>query len=235
MTSKFMRISLAVAVFAISALAQTSSATTPSGSSALPAAPSSAPAAAPTTGTRLGTININEAIFGSNEGRRDIDALQKKFEPKQSELKSQSDELDALKKQLNDQGPKLNEDAVANLRKQIESKQKLFDRSVQDAQEDFRGQQQEIMSRILSKMAPMIVKYAQESGLGMIVDTSTQWPQSPILWAGENVDITKAIIDSYNTQSGVAAPPTTGSTAPKAPARPATGTTPKPSTSTPPK
>jgi outer membrane protein len=198
----------------------------------MPAAPS---AGAPTTGTKLGTININEAIFGSNEGRRDIDALQKKFEPKQNELKSQSDELDALKKQLNDTASKLNDDAVANLRKQIESKQKLFDRSVQDAQEDFRGQQQEIMSRILSKMAPMIVKYAQESGLGMIVDTSTQWPQSPILWAGENVDITKAIVEAYNTQSGVAAPPTTGSTAPKAPAKPATGTTPKPSTSTQPK
>jgi outer membrane protein len=239
MTSKLMRISLAVAVFfAISALAQTSSATTPSGSSTLPAAPS---AAAPTTatgaGTKVGTININEAIFGSNEGRRDVDALQKKFEPKQNELKSQSDELEALKKQMNDQGAKLNEDALGNLRKQIESKQKLFDRAVQDAQEDFRSQQQEIMSRILQKMAPMIVKYAQDGGLGMIVDTSTQWPQSPILWAGENVDITKAIVDAYNTQSGVAAPPSTGAAAPKAPARPSTGagTSPRPNSTTPPK
>src|SRR5262249_52959190 len=154
--------------------------------------PAANPPVATGTGTRVGTINITEAIFGSNEGRRDMEGLQKKFEPKQNELKQQNDELDGLKKQMTTQQDKLNDDAKENLRKQIESKQKLFDRSVQDAQEDFRNQQQEIMSKVLKSMAPMIVKYAQESGLGMIVDTSTQWPQSPILWAGENVDITKA-------------------------------------------
>jgi outer membrane protein len=227
MKSTFLRISLAAAVFfAISALAQTSSAATPSGPSATPATTSPI---ATGTGTRVGTININEAIFGSNEGRRDMEGLQKKFEPKQSELKNQSDELDALKKQMTTQQDKLNEDALANLRRQIETKQKTFDRAVQDAQEDFRGQQQEIMSRVLQKMAPMIVKYAQDNGMGMIVDTSTTWPQSPILWAGENVDITKTIVDSYNVQSGVPAPAAgAGGKAPTS--RPPTGTSgpPKP-------
>jgi outer membrane protein len=222
MTSKFLRLFLAVAVLlAISALAQTSSAATPSGASA---APATTPVQTAGTGTRIGTINITEAIFRSNEGGRDLEALNKKFEPKQSELKSQNDELDGLKKQLNTQGDKLSEDALATLRKQIETKQKLFDRAMQDAQEDFRSQQQEIMSKVLQKMAPMIVKYAQDNGLGMIVDTSTQWPQSPILWAGENVDITKAIVDAYNAQSGVPAPASSG-TAPKPAA-------PKPATST---
>ena len=150
----------------------------------------------------MGTINIEGAIFGSNEGRRDLEALQKKFEPKQSELKGQNDELEGLKKQLTTQQDKLNEEALANLKKQIESKQKLFDRAVQDAQEDFGNQQQEIAGRILQKMAPTIVKYAQENGFGMIIDTSKPWPQSPVVMAGEGVDITKPVVDIYNTQSG---------------------------------
>ena len=135
-----------------------------------------------------------------------MEALQKKFEPKQAELKSQNDELEALKKQLNTQEDKLNEDALANLKKQIESKQKTFDRTVQDAQEEFGNQQQDIASRILQKMAPMIVKYSQENGFGMIVDTSKPWPQSNVLWWGEAVDITKPVVEAYNVQSGVAAP-----------------------------
>jgi len=162
------------------------------------------------TGSKVGAINIEGAIFGSNEGQKEVQVLQKKFEPKQSELKQQNDELESLKKQLNTQGEKLNEDAAANLKKQIETKQKSFDRSVQDAQEEFGSQQQEIAGKILQKMAPMIMKYAQENGFGMIVDTSKPWPQSPILVAGEGVDITKAVIDMYNTQSGVAAPASTG-------------------------
>jgi len=209
MTSKFMRLFLAVAAFlAISALAQTGSAATPAGSSSASAA---APAAtAPTTGsgtgTRVGTINIEGAIFGTNEGRRDFEALQKKLEPKQNELKSQNDELESLQKQLQTQGDKLNQDARDSLVKQIETKKKSLERAVQDFQEDGQNQGKEIFSRILQKMAPTIVKYAQDNGYSLIVDTSNQWPQSQVLWSGEGVDITKAIVDAYNVSSGVAAP-----------------------------
>ena len=231
MKSKFLSILLAVAVtLPFSAFAQTPGTATPSSPGGITPAPvPSAPSQTmgPITGTKVGAINIEGAIFGCNEGRREMDALQKKYEPKQAELKNQNDELDALKKQLDTQGPKLNEDAAANLKKQIESKQKLFDRAVQDAQEEVGGQQQEIASRILSKMAPIIVKYAQENGYGMIIDTSKQWPQSPVLLAGEGVDITKAVVDNYNAQSGVPAPTSAGAAVKPAAPRPA-ATTPKP-------
>lgn len=218
MKSKLFCVLLAgAATFTFSALAQTGSATTPSTSASTPGA--STPAGAPIsmTGTKVGAINIEGAIFGSNEGQKEIQSLQKKFEPKQAELKQQNDELDQLKKQLNTQQEKLNEEALANLKKQIETKQKSFDRSMQDAQEEFGSQQQDIAGKILQKMAPVIMKYAQENGFGMIVDTSKPWPQSPILVAGEGVDITKPVVDLYNTQSGVAAPAAPSSTKPAAP------------------
>jgi outer membrane protein len=228
MTSKFLRLLLAVAVlFAISALAQTSSAATPSGSPA--ATPPAATGPTGGTGTRVGTINIEQAIFGSNEGQRDFEALGKKLEPKRNELKAQSDELDALKKQLSTQGDKLNPDALASLQKQIETKQKSLERAGQDFQEEAGNQQNDIAQRVLQKMAPMIVKYAQDNGFGMIVDTTKPWPQSPVLWYGEAVDITKPIVDAYNAQSGVPAPAPTGAAAKPAAPKPAgTGTTPKP-------
>jgi outer membrane protein len=94
---------------------------------------------------------------------------------------------------------------------------------VQDAQEDFGNQQQEIASRILQKLAPMIVKYSQANGFAVMVDTSKPWPQSPVLWWGESVDITKAVVDAYNVQSGVPAPaPSAGANKPAAP-RPGAG------------
>lgn len=231
MTSKFFRSLLAVAVISmISAWAQTAGAAAPSDPAALPAAPSAAPANAPIatgTGSKIGTINIEQAVLGTNEGQRDFQALQKKLDPKQAELKSQNDELESLQKQLQTQDGKLNEEARATLVKQIETKKKSFDRAVQDAQEDAQNQQKEIFQRILQKMAPVIVKHAQESGYAMIVDTSNPWPQSPVLWYdGEKSDITKVVVDLYNTQSGVPAPAATGATAPK-PAVPKT-TTPKP-------
>ena len=153
-----------------------------------PAAAAETPAA--TGSGRVGTINIEEAIFASNEGQRDFEALSKKLEPKQTELKSLNDEVESLKKQLNND--KLAEDARGNLVKQIEQKQKSLERSVQDARDDAQAQQNEIAQRILQKMAPVIVNYAQTTGFGMIVDTSNAWPQGPVLWAAPQVDITRA-------------------------------------------
>lgn len=236
-TSKLTRVTVAVLFgLSLAAFAQTDSA---AGAAAAPNAPSAAAAAPKATGTKVGTINIEQAIFASNEGRRDFDILAKKFEPKQNELKGLADEIDSLKKQLSAQQDKLNEESRDKLVKQIETKQKSFDRATQDAQEDFQSQQGEIGNKVLTKMAPLIVKYAGETGYGMILDTSQQWPRGPVIWYGPAVDITQPIVEAYNAQSGVPAP-AAGST----PARPVKPTTPaakpaaptaKPPASTPPK
>lgn len=231
-------------VFGLSlfALAQADAAAgSPAAAATTPNAPSAAAAtAAKATGTKVGTINIEQAIFASNEGRRDFDVLSKKFEPKQNELKGLADELDSLQKQLSAQQDKLNEESRDKLVKQIETKKKNSDRAVQDAQEDYQNQQGEIGNKILTKMAPLIVKYASENGYGMILDTSQQWPRGPVIWYGPAVDITQPIVEAYNVQSGVAAP-AAGSVAPK-PVRPGTspGSKPaapatKPPATTPPK
>jgi outer membrane protein len=238
----------AAVLFSAAAFAQTTGAS-PSSSSPLPAAPSAASDPSPAittnaTGSKIGAINVEQAIFGSNEGQRDLDALSKKFEPKSNELKTQNDEIDSLKKQLTTQGDKLNEEAKANLQRQVDQKQKALERSAQDAREDFQNQQQEIAQRILQKMAPLIVKYASDNGFGMIIDTSgnNQWPQGPVLWHGPSLDITKAIVDSYNVQSGVAPPAPGSKPAGATGARPGSGTsrptapaTSKPAPTTPPK
>jgi outer membrane protein len=233
MTSKFLRSFLAIAVLSM-ILGLTISAFAQTGGTGAASAPATAATTTPTpsvTGTKLGTINIQEAVIGSNEGQRDFGALSKKLEPKQTELKAQNDELEALQKQLQTQQDKLNEDARATLVKQIETKKKSFDRSVQDAQEDAQNQQKEIFQRILQKMAPVIVKHAQEGGFAMVLDTSNPWPQSPLLWADPGVDITRAVVDIYNAQSGVPAPVPAGGAAPK-PATPKPAA-PKPTAPTP--
>jgi outer membrane protein len=132
-----------------------------------------------------------------------------------------------LKKQLNTQGEKLNEESRATLVKQIEQKQKSLERAVQDARDDAQGQQNEIAQRILQKMGPMLVKYAADNGFGVIIDTSNPWPNGPVLWAGPAVDITRSVVELYNAQSGVPAP-----AAKPAGARPTTPAT-KPATSAP--
>jgi outer membrane protein len=237
MTSKFARFFMpAVLAASVAAVAQ---------NAALPAAPSAAannaaaPVATNATGTRMGTINVEQAIFATNEGQRDFEVLSKKLEPKQNELKGLNDDVEALKKQLSAQGDKLNDDSRGTLVKQIEQKQKSLERQVTDARDDAQNQQNEIAQRILQKMGPMLVKYAAENGFGLIIDTSNPWPNGPVLWAGPAVDITKSVVDLYNAQSGVAAPARPAAARPTTPGATRPTTTPpataKPQATTPPK
>jgi outer membrane protein len=219
----------------------------------------SAPAASPTTpsstvnplanatGTKIAVIDMQGAIAGSNEGQRDLEALAKKFEPRRVELQKLNTDIEDSKKQLNVQGDKMSPDAHEALVKSIETKQKTLQRSAEDAQNEFQQQQNEIAQRILQKMAPVLTKYVADNNYGLILDASAPWPQGPVILATPPMDITKAVVDAYNAQSGVPAParttPSTGAaakptvTTPGAvkPTTTPAATTTKPATTTPPK
>src|SRR5271157_4743097 len=106
----------------MASLAQTGSATpTPN-----PAPPTSPLASA--TGVKVGVIDMQGAIAGSNEGQRDFEALAKKFEPRRLELQKMNTDIEDLKKQLSTQGDKMNADAHENLVKSIETKTKSLQR-----------------------------------------------------------------------------------------------------------
>lgn len=164
------------------------------------------PHANPIGPARIGIINIQSVIVGTNEGQKELQALEKRFEPKRNELKTLGDEMDALKKQLDAQGPKLNDEARAALVRQIDRKQKSLGRAEEDAQGDLASEQNEIVQKMLNKLTPIIEQYAKDNGLTFILDSSKPWPEWPLVWGNPSADISKAVVDLYNASSGV--PPT---------------------------
>ncbi len=188
----------------------------------------SAGALAQTTGTRpaagpskVGVINIQEAIGTSNEGKKELEALNQRFAPKQNELKTQSEEIDSLTKQLEAQAAKLSDEERATRARTIEAKKKVFQRNFDDAKAEYQQAEQDIATRIYQKMAKVLEKFANERGYSAILDIST--PQSPVLWANPGTIITQDLVAAYDAEVPVAAAKTTtGGTA----ARPAGGTAP---------
>lgn len=156
---------------------------------------------------KVGIINIQNAIVLTNEGKRDLEALEKKFEPTRTSLQGLQKEITDLQGQLKTQGDKLNDDARNKMVKDIESKQKSFQRQAEDAQADYQSQQGDVVNRVGQKLMEVIDKYAKQNGFSLIVDVSN--PQGPVLWASASADVTQEIANLYNAQSGVAAPAST--------------------------
>lgn len=173
-----------------------------------------APAAAPAGPVKVAVIAFQAAVAQTNEGQRNLADLQKKFDPKRQQLKALSDEIDTLTKQLQTQGASLGEAEQQSRARTIDTKKKQLDRDTQDAQSDFSQQMQDVFNAVATKFYDVMQAYAQLKGFTVILDISAQ--ESPVLYASNESNITKDVIDAYNEKSGVPAPPA-GSTMPDAP------------------
>jgi outer membrane protein len=166
--------------------------------------------------TKVGLIDISRAVLSTAEGKSDLEALDKKFEPRRTELLKQSTDLQVLQKQVADGGAKLSDDARAELMKSIEHKQLDLQHAAENAQTEYNRERAEIIGRVLKKMAPVIDKYGRDNGYTMIFDAQF-WPAGPVLWAsGPTADITGAVVAAYNTQAPSSAPAQAPSGSPSA-------------------
>src|SRR5437899_13105265 len=127
-------------LFAMAAVAQVSG--TAAGSTA---ASASAPA---TAGTKIGIVSIQDAIINTNEGKKEFEALQARFGPRQNELKAQNDELEKLKADLQVKGDKLSEDERNNRIKVATEKQKTLQRNGEDFQAEVQQAEEEVKNKL---------------------------------------------------------------------------------------
>jgi len=184
-----------------------------------PAAP--AAAAAPAGPPKIAVIAFQVAVGQTNEFQRNFADLQKKFDPKRQQIKTLSDEVENLTKQLQAQGEKLSDTERASRARTIDDKKKQLQRDGEDASNDFQQQMQEMYSGLASKVYDVLSTYSQQHGYTLVLDMAQQ--QTPVLYATDALNITKPVIDAYNLKSGVPAPPppAAGAAAPAAPRTPA--------------
>ena len=116
------------------------------------AARAQAPAAGSPAGNKVGIVSIQDAIANTNEGKKELEALQQKFAPRQAALQTQNDELENLKKQLQAQGDKLSEEERSSRVRSATEKQKSLQRSAEDFQNEVQTAEQEILNRLGKKM-----------------------------------------------------------------------------------
>ena len=123
-----------------------------------PAATASAPTA------RVAVIAFQAAVSQTNEFQRDFADLQKKYDPRRQEIKSLSDQVDAMTKQLQSDDARLTDDERAARSHAIDEKKRLLDRDTQDAQSDFQSDMQDLMNRVAGKVGAVMTDYAQKHG-----------------------------------------------------------------------
>jgi len=187
------------------------------------AAPAAAPQAIP---AKIALIAFEQAVFATNEGQRAVQDVQKKYEPKKTQIDALAAEVDSLKKQLQSAPATITDEERATRLKTIDTKEKQLNRDAEDAQSAYQADLQDAYGKVAQKVSVTLKNYVSQNGFTLLLDVSNQ--QSNVMWALPTTDVTQAVVTAYNTSSGVAAPPPAAPSAARPPAsRPAT-TAPRP-------
>jgi outer membrane protein len=189
--------------------------------------------------TKVGVINIQSALVGTKDGQKAAQELEQKRAPKTKELERKQGEIRTLQDSLNRGGNAMAEAAKEELKRNIDTKTKSFNRDLEDAQAEWDQEQQKVLQELGQRMMVVIDKYAKDNAFSLILDVSN--PNTPVLYASNTIDITKEIIDLYDKNAATlpaatprtSAPATTNPRPSAAPTGTPTAPKPAPSTSTP--
>jgi outer membrane protein len=222
-----------VAASALSAGMMTSVGVAQAPSAAAPAATSAAtaaPVAPQAVQAKIALIAFEEAVLATNEGQRALQEIQKKYLPKKADLESRSKEVDTLKQQYQSAPATLSDADRAERLKAIDTKEKALNRDTEDTQSAYTAEAQDAINKIAQKMGPTVVKYVQQNGYTLLLDSTGQQDQGGglnVMWAMPGTDISQAVVDAYNASSGIAAPAASAPTPAPAARRPPATTAPK--------
>ncbi len=169
-------------------------------------APAGPPQAIP---AKIAVIAFQQGMVSTNEGQTTVQAIQKKYEPQKARIESQGAEIESLRKQAaalpvsaatDDQRAKLSID--------IDKREKQLQLDADSAQAAYNNDLGDAFGKLQQKFGQAAVKYCTDNGFTLLVTPEAgQNSPNPVLWWLPSIDITQAVINAYNTSSGVAAPP----------------------------
>ena len=163
-------------------------------------------AQASSTPTKVGLVNIQEAILSTAEGKKSMADLQRKYQPRQQEVQKEQQDIQNLSDQLQKQAATLSDEEQRRLNHDLEEKQKLLKRTTEDAQADFSTDRDDMFRRIGQKMVKVIQDYAQKNGYSLVIGSD----QVPIYYAATEVDLTEQIVKLYDAANPADAPTSGG-------------------------
>lgn len=157
--------------------------------------------------SKVAVINLQEAVAGTAEGKQASQQIQAQFAPRQNALNGLGKQLQDIQQRLQTGANTLSEEEKARLQRQGQELQRRGQRDEQDFQQDMNDASQDAINHIGQKLMPIVQKYAQQNGYGVVIDTSSQ--NTPVIYSATQIDITKSIVKLYDDAYPVktAAPP----------------------------
>ena len=142
---------------------------------------------------KLGYIDMQRALNGSEAGKEAKEQLAARLKKYQDEINVKQDELKRLKDEVEKQGTFLNDATRAAKEKDYQQKLKEFQRFTKDAQDELQGKDEEFTRKILEGMEKVIQEYGRKNGFTFIFVKNES-----MLFVDDKADLTEEVLKLFN-------------------------------------
>ena len=183
---------LTVAAFCVSA--QTKPATTPAAPQA------AAPQNVAVPDSKMAMI-YSDAFLDPKTGIARFNSLlgtlNREFQPRQAELQALQTKAAALTKEIEDTQTVADPNAIRTKRDQLAQLNTDLKRKAEDAEQAYNKRRADIFLPLQQDIGKALEAFAKARGITVIVDGS----QVPVVYAADNIDITRAFIAEFNSKN----------------------------------
>ena len=169
--------------------------------------PAGNPAAAPATAQNVAVPDSKMAMIYSDafldpktgiaRFNSLLGTLNREFQPREAELQGLQTRINTLTKEIDDTQAVADPNTIRTKRDQLTQLTTEYKRKGEDAQAAYNKRRQDIFTPLQQDIGKALEVFAKARGITVIVDGS----QVPVVYAAENIDITKAFIADFNSKN----------------------------------
>jgi outer membrane protein len=154
----------------------------------------SAMAQAPEASSKIGFVEVERAVAGSDEGKARLKDLESWAKPLQDELAKLGKEINDLGTDMNSKRGIATDDALAEMNKQLVAKQRTFEDKQRVAKRDFEARQNAVLKDLGGKLQEIVGTYAKDNGYTAVFILKP----NDLIYLAPGADLTDIVIKLYN-------------------------------------
>lgn len=148
--------------------------------------------------SKLGFVDLQRALYETEDGRKAKASLKKVFDTKQKELDEQQEDFKKAKEDLDKKRTLMNPEKVREKEMELQAKFEKVQQSYLRHQKDLQEEEGKVTQKIFERMRRIIDRIAQAENFAMIFDRT----QAGIIFAKQHLDLTNELIRRYNGGEG---------------------------------
>jgi len=146
------------------------------------------------------TVAFNTAVLQTAEAQHVFSDLQVKFAPRQTHLQQLNAQVEALKKQINDNTAPLSEADKSAKMHTLDTEERQLQREADDFKGDTDSASQQAFQSVAQKLYAFLQNYAKQHAYTLVIDRGSD--AAPVVWyAAANADITAELIKAYDLET----------------------------------